>query len=90
MEKYVVYYKSNGKVIKEFISFRFALHFRESIDDWYKTNIMVKEIKENCFIYDDELSIVKCFNTLEEAKEYKMKHGNPYCWDIAYRKNQNI
>ena len=29
MNKYIVYYKSNGKVIKEFISFRFALHFRE-------------------------------------------------------------
>lgn len=50
---------------------------------------MVKEIKENCFIYDDELFIVKCFNTLEEAKEYKMKHCNPYCWDIAYRKNKS-
>lgn len=85
MNKYIVYYKSNGKVIKEFISFRFALHFRESIDDWYKTNIRVKEIKENAFIYDDELSIVKCFNTLEEAKEYKLNYNNPSYWTIMYK-----
>lgn len=90
MEKYIVYDKSTRKVIKEFLSLRFAILFRESMDDYYKTEIRVQEIKENCFIYDDELSIVKYFNTLEEAKEYKMKHGNQHCWDIAYRKNQNI
>ena len=86
MYKYVVYYKSNGKVIKQFISLRFAILFRESMDDYSKIGIKVEELKENSFIIDDVGAMIKSFNTLEEAKEYKMKHGNPYWWTIMYKK----
>lgn len=83
MKKYVVYYRSKPyNSIKEFISLRFAVHFKESMDDYYKLIIKEKEIKENALIYDDECSIIKSFNTLEDAKEYKLKHNNPSYWTI--------
>lgn len=85
MNKYIVYYKSNGKVIKEFLSLIRAIHFKDSRYDYYKLQIKEKEIKENAFIYDDECSIVKSLNTLEEAKEYKLNYNNPSYWTIIYK-----
>ena len=82
MKKYVVYYEPTGNIIREFTSLRNAVHFRDSMYGCYNFIIKIEEIKENALIYNDEAIIIKYFNTLEEAKEYKMKHNNPSYWTI--------
>lgn len=64
MYKYVVYYKSNGKVIKQFISLIKAIYFKDSRYDYSKIGIKVEELKENSFIIDDVVAMIKSFNTL--------------------------
>ena len=87
MEKYVVYYKETGNIIKQFISLIKAVYFKDSRYDYSKIGIKAEELKENSFILDDVGAIIKSFNTLEEAKEFKLKQGNPYWWTIMYKKN---
>ena len=86
MKKYVVYYRSKPcNIIREFISLRNAVHFRDLMYGCYNFIIKIEEIKENALIYNDEATIIKYFNTLEEAKEYKMKYNNLTYWTIVYK-----